>query len=71
MAMFVIVSPLILSRLMTALVQIALSSANYPDWAVTVDLPPDTSFEYKFYRIETDGSVNKFYPVIYALLSDP
>ncbi|KAJ7223444.1 glycoside hydrolase family 13 protein [Mycena pura] len=36
---------------------IPLSAATYPVWAVTVDLPPNTSFQYKFIRIETDGSV--------------
>ncbi|KAJ7108322.1 glycoside hydrolase [Mycena epipterygia] len=36
---------------------IPLSAATYPVWSVTVDLPPNTSFQYKFIRIETDGSV--------------
>ncbi|KAF9045781.1 glycoside hydrolase [Hymenopellis radicata] len=36
---------------------IALSSASYPVWRVTVSLPADTTFEYKFIRKETDGSV--------------
>ncbi|TFK50230.1 glycoside hydrolase family 13 protein [Heliocybe sulcata] len=36
---------------------IALSSANYPDWTVVIDLPTDTTFEYKFIRKESDGSV--------------
>ncbi|KAH8814784.1 glycoside hydrolase [Flagelloscypha sp. PMI_526] len=36
---------------------LALSSANYPNWSVTVTLPAGTSFEYKFIRKETDGSV--------------
>ncbi|KAJ7443198.1 glycoside hydrolase [Mycena galericulata] len=34
-----------------------LSAATYPVWTVTVDLPPSTTFQYKFLRIETDGSV--------------
>lgn len=37
--------------------QIALSSANYPTWSVTVTLPANTAFQYKFIRKETDGSV--------------
>ncbi|KAK7691589.1 hypothetical protein QCA50_004988 [Cerrena zonata] len=36
---------------------IALSSANYPSWTVSVTLPASTTFEYKFIRKETDGSV--------------
>ncbi|ESK93505.1 alpha-amylase [Moniliophthora roreri MCA 2997] len=36
---------------------IALSSANYPQWSVTVNLPANTAIEYKFIRKETDGSV--------------
>ncbi|KAJ7212586.1 glycoside hydrolase [Mycena pura] len=36
---------------------IPLSAATYPVWAATVALPPNTSFQYKFIRIETDGSV--------------
>ncbi|KAJ7093290.1 glycoside hydrolase family 13 protein [Mycena belliarum] len=36
---------------------LALSSASYPVWTVTVALPPNTAFEYKFIRKETDGSV--------------
>lgn len=34
-----------------------LSSAGYPTWTVAVALPPNTAFEYKFLRKETDGSV--------------
>ncbi|KAF7348959.1 Alpha-amylase [Mycena venus] len=34
-----------------------LSSATYPTWTITVNLPPNTSFQYKFIRKETDGSV--------------
>ncbi|KAJ6474893.1 glycoside hydrolase [Mycena sanguinolenta] len=34
-----------------------LSAATYPVWTITVDLPPNTSFEYKFIRKETDGSI--------------
>ncbi|KAF7328520.1 Alpha-amylase [Mycena venus] len=33
-----------------------LSPETYPVWSVTVNLPSNTSFEYKFIRIETDGS---------------
>ncbi|KAJ7845120.1 glycoside hydrolase [Mycena olivaceomarginata] len=29
----------------------------YPVWTITVNLPPSTTFEYKFIRKETDGSV--------------
>ncbi|KAF9484818.1 glycoside hydrolase [Pholiota conissans] len=37
---------------------IALSSATYPVWSVTVSLPAGTAFQYKFIRKETDGTVN-------------
>ncbi|KAJ7175109.1 glycoside hydrolase family 13 protein [Mycena crocata] len=36
---------------------LAMSSASYPVWTITVNLPPNTSFEYKFIRKEVDGSV--------------
>ncbi|KAI0746664.1 glycoside hydrolase [Daedaleopsis nitida] len=36
---------------------IALSSASYPVWTVSVTLPANTDFQYKFIRKETDGSV--------------
>lgn len=36
---------------------IPLSSANFPDWEVTVSLPANTAFQYKYIRKETDGSV--------------
>ncbi|THV01328.1 glycoside hydrolase [Dendrothele bispora CBS 962.96] len=36
---------------------IPLSSVNYPQWSVTVNLPANTAFEYKFIRKESDGSV--------------
>lgn len=36
---------------------IALSSASYPVWTVTVSLPPGTVFEYKFIRKAADGTV--------------
>ncbi|KAJ6572799.1 glycoside hydrolase, partial [Mycena vulgaris] len=36
---------------------LALSSATYPVWTITVNLPPGTTFQYKFIRKETDGSV--------------
>ncbi|KZP09492.1 carbohydrate-binding module family 20 protein [Athelia psychrophila] len=35
---------------------IPLSSATYPTWTVTVDLPADTAFEYKMIRQETSGA---------------
>ncbi|KAJ7064448.1 glycoside hydrolase family 13 protein [Mycena amicta] len=34
-----------------------LSAATYPVWTITVNLPPNTSFEYKFIRKETNGTV--------------
>ncbi|KAI0635064.1 glycoside hydrolase [Trametes polyzona] len=36
---------------------IALSSANYPTWTVSVSIPAGTTFQYKFIRKETDGSI--------------
>ncbi|KAK7461494.1 hypothetical protein VKT23_008668 [Stygiomarasmius scandens] len=36
---------------------IPLSSANFPQWSVTVNLPANTAFEYKFIRKESDGSI--------------
>jgi len=36
---------------------VALSSANYPNWAVTVNLPANTVFQYKFIRLEANGTV--------------
>ncbi|KAJ5602220.1 hypothetical protein N7510_011754 [Penicillium lagena] len=40
---------------------VALSSSEYTEsdnlWYVTVDLPSGTSFEYKYIRVESDGSV--------------
>ncbi|KAI0071345.1 glycoside hydrolase [Panus rudis PR-1116 ss-1] len=36
---------------------IALSSAEYPVWKVSVSLPASTTFEFKFIRKETDGSI--------------
>ncbi|KAH7872135.1 glycoside hydrolase [Lentinula edodes] len=36
---------------------IALSSADYPVWTLTIDLPANTLFDYKFIRKETDGSI--------------
>ncbi|KAI0765066.1 glycoside hydrolase [Fomes fomentarius] len=36
---------------------IALSSASYPTWTVSVSIPASTTFEYKFIRKETDGSI--------------
>ncbi|KAF8200231.1 glycoside hydrolase [Pholiota molesta] len=37
---------------------IALSAAAYPVWSVSVSLPAGTTFQYKFIRKETDGTVN-------------
>ncbi|KAJ8519583.1 hypothetical protein ONZ45_g3490 [Pleurotus djamor] len=37
--------------------EIALSSATYPVWRVTVNLPAGTTVQYKFIRKESDGSV--------------
>ncbi|TBU31516.1 glycoside hydrolase [Dichomitus squalens] len=36
---------------------IALSSASYPVWTASVSIPAGTSFEFKFIRKETDGSI--------------
>jgi hypothetical protein len=36
---------------------IPLDAAYYPVWAATVYLPPNTEFQYKFIRKESDGSV--------------
>jgi len=36
---------------------IPLDATNYPVWGATVYLPPNTEFEYKFIRKETDGSI--------------
>ncbi|KXN81606.1 Alpha-amylase [Leucoagaricus sp. SymC.cos] len=36
---------------------IALSSADYPVWKATVNIPASTSFEFKFIKKESDGSV--------------
>ncbi|KAJ3573257.1 hypothetical protein NP233_g2550 [Leucocoprinus birnbaumii] len=36
---------------------LALSSADYPVWKVTVNLPANTAFEFKFIRKESDGSI--------------
>ncbi|KAF5379275.1 hypothetical protein D9757_010696 [Collybiopsis confluens] len=36
---------------------IPLSSATYPVWSVTVNIPANTDFQYKFIRKETDGSI--------------
>ncbi|PPQ71147.1 hypothetical protein CVT26_010840 [Gymnopilus dilepis] len=36
---------------------IALSSANYPVWSASIALPAGATFQYKFIRKETDGSV--------------
>jgi hypothetical protein len=44
--------------------QIPLDAVYYPVWSATVYLPPSTTFQYKFIRKETDGSVSLF---IYSL----
>ncbi|KAI0659088.1 glycoside hydrolase [Cubamyces menziesii] len=36
---------------------VALSAASYPTWTVSINIPADTTFEYKFIRKETDGSI--------------
>ncbi|KAG8900275.1 hypothetical protein FRC01_010194, partial [Tulasnella sp. 417] len=36
---------------------IALSSASYPVWTVTVSLPPNTTFQYKYIRKDSSGNV--------------
>jgi len=36
---------------------VAMSSANYPTWSATVELPVGTAVEYKYIRKESDGSV--------------
>jgi len=36
---------------------IPLDATNYPVWGATVYLPPNTAFQYKFIRVETDGSI--------------
>lgn len=42
--------------------RIGLSASNYTSsnnlWYVTLNLPASTSFQYKFYRVETDGTIN-------------
>lgn len=42
-----------------ATMQLPLSAGGYPTWTVSVILPPNTAFQYKFIRIETDGSVRR------------
>jgi alpha-amylase len=37
---------------------VALSSASYPTWSTTVTLPANTSFEYKYIKKNTDGSIS-------------
>ncbi|KAG8895744.1 hypothetical protein FRC01_012218, partial [Tulasnella sp. 417] len=36
---------------------IALSSASYPVWKVTLSLPPNTTFQYKYIRKDSSGNV--------------
>ena len=35
-----------------------MSAADYPVWTVSVSVPAGTTFQYKFIRKETDGSVS-------------
>ena len=60
-------SPIYRSALTLTPVQIPLDSVYYPTWAATVYLPPNTAFQYKFIRKETDGSVSIFSPFFYIL----
>lgn len=36
---------------------VLLSAANYPNWSVELFLQPNTTLQYKFIRIETDGTI--------------
>ncbi len=40
--------------------QILLDPTNYPVWAVTVYLPPNTTFQYSFILRESNGTVSRF-----------
>ncbi|EMD36390.1 glycoside hydrolase family 13 protein [Gelatoporia subvermispora B] len=37
---------------------IPMSAASYPNWTVTLTLPVNTDFQYKFIRKEADGTIN-------------
>jgi len=37
---------------------VPLNPVNYPVWGATVYLPPNTPFEYKFIRKESNGAIN-------------
>lgn len=40
--------------------QIPLDSTNYPVWAGTAYLPPDTTFKYSYIRKGSNGTVSHF-----------
>ena len=42
---------------LTTFTKIPLDPVHYPVWGATVYLPPNITFQYKFIRKETDGSV--------------
>jgi len=46
-----------LDKISKHMMQIGLSPTNYPAWTATEGVPAGTTFEYKFIRKETDGSV--------------
>ena len=56
-----------LTILIIAASQIALSAASYPVWTVNVSLPAGTTFEYKFIRRETDGSVSATLSILHRM----
>lgn len=45
----------------TAMFQVPLSAAAYPIWGVTLYLQPGTTFQYKFIRKETNGTVRGYF----------
>ena len=49
--------------------QIPLDPVNYPVWGATVYLPPNTPFQYKFIRKESNGNVCFFFAL--SLVSVP
>ena len=38
--------------------QLPLAAGGYPTWTAAVSLPPNTAFQYKFIRKETNGTVS-------------
>ena len=50
--------------------QIALSAATYPVWSVTITLPASISFQYKFIRIEPNGTVRSFFFFLFMTTDD-